>query len=154
MAALIANEGDLEKARDMLARILEKTANRGPIVMQLAHLLGKFPDKAAVLATTREVTARYPIVESHYAVGVAAILADRMDLAMTEADAALQMKPAWKPGAILKAQALRKSAPAEVIPFYQKFIAANPGSLEVRMQLGRELAADRRIAEARDQFRE
>src|SRR3981189_3544362 len=64
MAALLANEADLNKARDMLGGILEKTANRGPIVMQLAHLLGKFPDKAAVLETTREITARYPIPES------------------------------------------------------------------------------------------
>jgi tetratricopeptide (TPR) repeat protein len=154
MAALLANEADLNKARDTLAGILEKTANRGPIMMQLAHLLGKFPDKAAVLAVTREVTVRYPIPESHYAVGVAAILAGQVDVAMSEADAALDMKPAWEPGAILKAQALRKSAPAEVIPFYQKFVAANPGAQEVRMQLGRELAAERRLAEARDQFRE
>src|ERR1700694_6153240 len=42
MAALLANEADLNKARDPLAGILEKTANRGPIMMQLAHLLGKF----------------------------------------------------------------------------------------------------------------
>ena len=154
MSALLANDADLDKARDTLARILEKTANRGPIIMQLAHLLGKFPDKAAVLATTRAVTVRYPVVESHYAVGVAAILAGQVDVALTEADAALEMNPAWEPGAILKAQVLRKSAPAEVIPFYQKFVAANPGAQDVRMQLGRELAAERRLAEARDQFRE
>jgi tetratricopeptide (TPR) repeat protein len=154
MAALLANEADLNKARDTLAGILEKTANRGPIMMQLAHLLGKFPDKAAVLGVTREVAVRYPIAESHYAVGVAAVLAGQVDLAMSEADAALDMRPGWEPGAILKAQALRKSAPADVIPFYQKFVAANPGAQEVRMQLGRELAAERRLAEARDQFRE
>jgi tetratricopeptide (TPR) repeat protein len=154
MAALLANEADLNKARDMLAGILEKTANRGPIVMQLAHLLGKFPDKSAVLQTTREVTARYPIPESRYAVGVAALLAGKVDVAAAEADAALEMKPSWEPAAILKAQVLRKSAPGDVIAFYQQFVAANPASLEVRMQLGRELAAERRIAEAREQFRE
>ncbi len=154
MAALLANDGDLDKARNALASILEKTANRGPIVMQLAHLLGKFPDKAAVLQTTREVTARYAIPESHYAVGVAALIANQLDAAMAEADAALKMKPSWEPGAILKAQVLRKTAPAEVIAFYQSFVAANPASGEVRMQLGRELAAERKLAEAREQFRE
>ncbi|MGZ5046882.1 MAG: tetratricopeptide repeat protein [Usitatibacter sp.] len=153
MAALLANEADLNKARDMIAGILEKTANRGPILMQLSHLFGKFPDKAAVLATTREVTARYPIPESRYAVGVAALVAGNVDAAATEADAALEMKPSWEPAAILKAQVLRKSAPAEIIPFYQEFVAANPASQEVRMQLGRELAAERRIPEAREQFR-
>ncbi|MGZ5040337.1 MAG: tetratricopeptide repeat protein [Usitatibacter sp.] len=153
MAALLANEADLNKARDMIAGILEKTANRGPILMQLSHLFGKFPDKAAVLATTREVTARYPIPESRYAVGVTALVAGNVDAAATEADAALEMKPSWEPAAILKAQVLRKSAPAEIIPFYQEFVAANPASQEVRMQLGRELAAERRIPEAREQFR-
>ncbi|MGZ5038416.1 MAG: tetratricopeptide repeat protein [Usitatibacter sp.] len=153
MAALLANEADLNKARDMIAGILEKTANRGPILMQLSHLFGKFPDKAAVLATTREVTARYPIPESRYAVGVAALVAGNVDAAAAEADAALEMKPSWEPAAILKAQVLRKSAPAEIIPFYQEFVAANPASQEVRMQLGRELAAERRIPEAREQFR-
>ena len=154
LAALLANDGDLNKARDMLGAILEKTANRGPIVMQLAQLFGKFSDKAAVLETTRQVTARYPIAESRYAVGVAALIAGQLDVALAEADAALKMKPAWEPGAILKAQVLRKSAPGEVIAFYQSFVAANPASQEVRMQLGRELAADRKLAEAREQFRE
>ncbi len=154
MAALLANEADLNKARDMLGGILEKTANRAPIVMQLAHLLGKFPDKVAVLQTTREVVARYQIPESRYAVGVAALIAGQLDVAMAEADAALKMKPSWEPGAILKAQVLRKAAPGEVIAFYESFVAANPASQEVRMQLGRELAAERKLAEARDQFRE
>src|SRR5260221_3986868 len=154
MAALLANEADLNKARDVLGGILEKTANRGPIVMQLSYLLGKFPDKAAVLETTREVTGRYAIPESRYAVGVAALIAGKLDVAVAEAEAALKLKASWEPAAILKPQVLRKSAPAEVIPFYESFIAANPASQEVRMQLGRELAADRKLAEAREQFRE
>ena len=155
MAALLANEADLPKARQMLAGVLEKTANRGPIVMQLSHLLGKFPDKAAVLEATRAVTAPYAeLPEARYAVGVAALIAGNVELAMRETESALSLKPSWEQGAILKAQILRKSAPAEVIGFYQEFVAANPASQEVRMQLGRELAADRRLAEAREQFRE
>src|SRR5258706_5545760 len=74
MAALLANEADLEKARGMLDSILEKTANRGPIEMQLAQILGKFSDKAPGLETTRKVVARYPIPQSRYAVGVAALM--------------------------------------------------------------------------------
>src|ERR1700686_4359075 len=38
MAALLANEGDLAKARDVLGRILEKSSSRGSLVMQLSHL--------------------------------------------------------------------------------------------------------------------
>jgi len=118
-------------------------------------LLGKFPDKAAVLETTQAVTALYAdLPETHYAVGVAALIAGRIDLAASEADRALALKPAWEQGAILKAQVLRKASPAEVIAFYQSFVAGHPESQEVRMQLGRELAAERKLAEAREQFRE
>jgi tetratricopeptide (TPR) repeat protein len=155
MAALLANEGDLAKARETLGRMLEKNANRGPVIMQLSHVLSKFPDKAAVLEATREITSPYlAIPESHYAVGVAGLIAGKLDTAMREADAALALRPSWEQGAILKAQVLRKSAPADVIAFYQSFVTRHPASQEVRMQLGRELAAERKLAEARDQFRE
>ncbi|MFZ3321719.1 MAG: tetratricopeptide repeat protein [Usitatibacter sp.] len=154
MAALLANEGDLDKARDSMAAVLAKAQNRGPILSQLSQLLGKFPDKDAVLAAVRQLTAKYPVAESRYAVGVASLLAGQTDTALTEADAALAMKPGWEQAAILKAQILRRTAPDQVVPFYLAFVATNPDANEVRMQLGRELAADHKIAEARDQFAE
>ena len=154
MAALLANEGDLGKAKQTLAALLSKNPNRGPIVMQLTNLLAKFPDKAAVLQATQSIAEPYLRThEAHYAIGVAALVAGQVELASKEADAALAITPAWEPGAILKAQVLRKAAPNDVIPFYQKFVEAHPGSQEVRMQLGRELAAERKLGEAREQFR-
>jgi len=155
MAALLANDGDLGKAQKTLGALLSKNPNRGPLVMQLSHLLAKFPDKAAVLKATQAITEPYlRTPEAHYAIGVAALVAGDVELAGKEADNALAVNPAWEQGAILKAQALRKSAPQDLIPFYQQFVAAHPASQEVRMQLGRELAAERKLAEARDEFRE
>ena len=154
MAALLGNERDLPKARDTLTAMLDKSARRGGMLMQLSHLFGKFPDKVAVLEATRAIGERYPeMAESHYAIGVAALLADKMDIASRETDEALGLRPGWEQGAILKAQLLRKSSPSKVIPFYRKFVAAHPAAVEARMQLGRELAADRKLAEARDEFR-
>jgi tetratricopeptide (TPR) repeat protein len=154
IAALLANEGDLDKARDMMAGVLAKAQNRGPILAQLSALFSKFPDKVAVLGTVRELTAKYPVPESRYAVGVAALVAGQPETALSETDAALAMKPGWEQAAILKAQVLRRTVPDQVVPFYQAFITTNPDANEVRMQLGRELAADHKIAEARDQFAE
>ena len=154
MAALLASEGGLDKARDTLAGLLAKAENRGPVLIQLSQLLAKFPDKDAVLDTVRSLTAKYPVAESHYAVGVAALIAKQPEVAGSEVDEALKMKPGWEQAAILKAQVLRHTTPDQVIAFYQGFVAANPEANEVRMQLGRELAADHRIAEARDQFSE
>jgi tetratricopeptide (TPR) repeat protein len=155
IAALLANEGDLAKAQDRLGLLLAKNPNRGPIVMQLSNLLAKFPDKVATLAATQSVVEPYlRTPEAHYAIGVAALVAGKVDLAAKEADEALAIQPAWEQGAILKAQVLRKSSPNDVLPFYEQFVAAHPRSQEVRMQLGRELAAERKLAEAREQFRE
>lgn len=155
LAALLANEGDLVKAKASVASILEKSTNREALLMRLSYLFGKFPDKAAVLEAIQELTAPYASMpESRYAVGVAALIAGRNELAVRESDAALQLNPAWEKGAILKAQVLRKSAPSEVIPFYESFVAKHPDCVEVRMQLGRELAEERKLAEAREQFRE
>jgi len=155
VAALLANEGDLPKARETLTALLDKNPNRGPVLMQLPHLLAKYPDRAAVLEATKQIAQRYPeMAESHYAIGVAALIANNPALADSEADVALKLRPDWEQGAILKAQALRKTTPDAIIAFYQQFVDRHPRSLEVRMQLGRELAAERKLAEAREQFRE
>ena len=155
MAALLANEGDLAKARDRVAVILAKSSSRAPVLMQLSHLFSKFNDKAAVLEATQRLAKPYDALgEAHYAIGVAALVANKIELALAEADLALERRPGWENAAILKAQVLRKSAPEEVLAFYKKFVAANPEATEVRMQLGRELAAERKLAEARDAFRE
>ncbi|HSW84077.1 MAG TPA: tetratricopeptide repeat protein [Usitatibacter sp.] len=155
IAALLANEGDLAKAQDRLGLLLAKNPNRGPMVMQLSYLLAKFPDKVATLAATQSIVQPYlKTPEAHYAIGVAALVAGKVDLAAKEADEALAIQPAWEQGAILKAQVLRKASPSDVLPFYEQFVAEHPRSQDVRMQLGRELAAERKLAEAREQFRE
>jgi tetratricopeptide (TPR) repeat protein len=154
LAALLANGGDLHKAQGLVTDMLAKSGDRGPVLMQLSHLFAKFPDKAAVLETTRAVTAPYSdMAEAHYANGVAALLAGKNDDASSEADAAMDAKAGFEPGAILKAQVLRRTDASKVVPFYEQFVASHPDSVEVRMQLGRELAAERKLAEARDQFR-
>jgi tetratricopeptide (TPR) repeat protein len=155
MAALLANESNIEKARTTVAGLLQKNPNRAPLLMQLQHLFGKFPDKAAVLEATRQVVEPYSdMAEAHYALGVAALLADRLPLAASEAEASLERRPGWEQGAILRAQVMRKEAAGKVVGFYEGFVAAHPQATEVRMQLGRELAAQRRLGDARNHFRE
>ena len=155
MAALLGTDNNLDKARDTLAGILDRSSNRGPILLQLAQLFGKFTDKAAVLQATRAIAERYPaMAEAHYGLGVAALLSSDNDLALREADEALAIRPGWDQGAILKAQVLRKSSASEVIDFYREFVERHPASTEVRLQLGRELASERKLGEAREQFRE
>jgi tetratricopeptide (TPR) repeat protein len=154
VASLVAGGGSVDKARDTIAGIIAANEAKPLLLTQLAYFFGRFSDKAAVLEATRTITGRYPkLAESHYALGVAALLADKPVIARAEAATALQMRPGWAQAAILSAQILKKEAPAEVIPYYQDFVKRHPGSKEVRMQLAREYAAARRNAEARDEFR-
>jgi tetratricopeptide (TPR) repeat protein len=153
MAALLANEGDVHKAASTLTEVIDKSENRGTLLMHLSHLFSKFNDKNAVLDATREVAGRYSdMAESHYAIGVAALVAGKNDLARDEADEALRIKADWEPGAILKAEVLRKTAPETVVGFYQSFVEQHPNAYDVRMHLGRELASEHKLAEARDEF--
>jgi tetratricopeptide (TPR) repeat protein len=155
IAALLANEGGIEKAQATITTLLDKNRNRAALLVQLPHFFSKYNDRAAILAATRAIAGRYPeMPEAHYAVGVAGLVANDLELAGAEADAALALRPSWEQGAILKAQVMRKTAPESIIGYYRAFVESHPASLEVRMQLGRELAAERKLAEARDQFRE
>lgn len=154
VASLLAGRDDLEKAREALAGFVDKSAARPLLLSQLAYFFGRYPDKAAVLEATRSIASRYPnLPESHYAIGVAALVAGRIDVAKAESNVALALRPDWSQGAILRAQVLKKDAPADVIPFYQSFVGRHPDSRDVRLQLAREFASGRRNAEARQEFK-
>ena len=88
MGALLANEGDLDKARERLADLLQKSPSRATaVLMQLSHLFAKFTNKAAVLEATRKLIEPYDVLpEAHYAVGVAALVAGKVDVALQEAE--------------------------------------------------------------------
>jgi tetratricopeptide (TPR) repeat protein len=154
VSSLLANRGDVTKARDYLSAAIEASAHKPLLFTQLAYFFGKFADKSAVLEATQAIAARHATLpEARYAVGVAALVANRMDLARTESSATLAAKPGWAQGAILHAQVLKKAEPAEVVPFYQDFVSRHPDSKDVRLQLARELASARKNAEAREQFK-
>ncbi len=154
VASLLANRGDVQKAQETIAAFLEASPGKSRILTQLAFYFGRFTDKAAVLEATRAIVSRYPkLAESRYALGVAALVAGKQDLALAESKAALDMKPGWEDAAVLRAQVLKKDVPGDVIAFYRAFVERNPDAKDVRLQLARELAAARQNAEARQEFR-
>jgi tetratricopeptide (TPR) repeat protein len=154
VASLLAGRGDVEKARDAIAAFVEASPKRPHLLTQLAYFFGKFANKVAVLDATRTITDRYPkLAQSHYALGLAALVAGRQELAKSESQAALDMQPGWDQAAILHAQVLRKESPAEAVAFYRAFVERHPDAKDVRLQLAREYAAQRRNAEARQEFK-
>jgi len=154
LASLITNEaGGLDGAQATIKRLIDRSGEPTALLMQLSHLFGKVPDKKAVLAATQALVAPHAsTVEARYAVAVAHLVAGDNAAAIAQSEGLLADREGWEPAAVLHAQALRKESPARVIPFYQAFVAQFPGSRDVREQLGRELAGERKLAEARAQF--
>jgi tetratricopeptide (TPR) repeat protein len=155
ISSLLANNGGLDQAVETLDKLIAGQPDKGLLVVQVNHFLARYQDKARVLEAVKKIAARYPdLPESHYAIAVAALLAGQEALALEESKAALAGRPGWELAAILQAQVVRKSDPAAVEALYRDFLAANPGSREVRMQYARELATAKQYVAAREQFRE
>jgi tetratricopeptide (TPR) repeat protein len=156
MSALLANEGDLAKARVRVAEILAKSPQARPAARAALAPPGQVQrqgggSRGHPLARENPTT-RWPKRTTPSASRRSS--PPRSTSRSWKSDKALARRPSWETAAILKAQVLRKASPDEIIAFYQQFVDANPDAAEVRMQLGRELAADRKLAEARDAFRE
>ncbi len=155
ISSLLANNGNLDQAVETLDKLIARQPDKGMLIAQVNHFLARYPDKALVLGAVKKLTSRYSALpESHYALAVAALLAGQDGLALEESRAALAARPAWELAVVLQAQVVRKRDPAAVEALYRDFLAANPGSKEVRMQYARELATTKQFAAARDQFRE
>jgi len=137
----------------MLVAILEKTANRGPIVMQISHLLGKFSDKAADPPDHAHV--RRPLTRSPSRITPWAwrrFLAGQADVASTEADAGARDEARLGARRDPEGRSWRQVSPPTSSPSTNRSSPRIPARSKCALQLGRELAAERRLAEARDQF--
>jgi tetratricopeptide (TPR) repeat protein len=144
MAVLLVNQGSLEAAKDSLKGFLADKDKAPAIYLELNALLARFPDRAAVLATIRELAALQPQLP-HSAMAVAIALASQRETvgAMEEARRALAIAPTFQPAAILIGQILRESAPEQARPHFESFLAANPGANEVRLAFARHLVSER-----------
>ena len=154
VASLLGSRGELDKATEAVAAIVAESGDRALLITQLSYFFAKFPDKKAVLASVRTLCGPYAALpETHYALGVAALLAGEDETARAESLATLEARPDWAQAAILHAQVLRKLAPAQVIPFYEAFVARYPQSKDAWLQLAREYTTAKRTPEARTAFR-
>jgi Flp pilus assembly protein TadD len=128
-------------------------AERRPslLITQLSYFFAKFPDKKAVLASVRTLCGPYAALPETHCPWRGR--SSRARTRRAESLATLEARPDWSQAAILHAQVLRKLAPAQVIPFYESFVARHPQSKDVWLQLAREYTTAKRTAEARTAFR-
>lgn len=151
LAAMLLNEGRLDEAEPVLREVL--ASDPAAAFMHLTALLGKVRDVAAARGLVERLAAAHPQVpEGRYAVAQAAANAGDMPAALAALEQANRLRPGWEPGALLRAQILARSAPADALVFMRDFLATYPEARDVRLAYARMLVNANQFAEGRAQF--
>ncbi len=154
LADLLIQNGDLESARPLISEVLA-TSPEGPApsLMQLYQLCSSHPDKRAVYSLVRDLTEPYAgLPEAQYALAQAAYGSGEREQALQASDRALELRPDWQQGALLKAHLLGVEDRNAALAFMQAFLESHPDASEVRLNYARALVSERRYAEAKNQF--
>lgn len=155
----LPNTAANDELRSRIERVLANAALSGPgvgdVFMQLNQLFSQQSDKLAVLSLVRDVAKPYPKTpEAHYAVALAALTAGVDDPASAkeardEIDRALELRPAWERGVILKAEVVARESPDAAMNGLASYIAAHPGAKSAAGALAQQYVDHKRYAEAR-----
>lgn len=154
IAALLVNQPQLAEAQPSLEKWLAADReNVGLSFLQLDALLGRHKDKAAVLKLMQALARPYgEVPEARLSLAQAAWNAGEPDLALSEARAALKLRPDWEPAALFQAQVLARRSSAEAVQYLGEYLGSYPKARDVRLGYARLLVNARNYAEARKQF--
>ncbi|MDD5470620.1 MAG: tetratricopeptide repeat protein [Sideroxydans sp.] len=155
LVSLLLSGGKLEEARPHVEALLSDEAQKGRVFMSLYGFLARVPDKAAALDWMIEVVHPYPeVAEAHWALAQTAITAGKQELALAEANKALELKPEWDLAVMLAAQQTQRNEPQRAFTMLSHFLQAYPERHEVRLFYARMLLEQKQYQLARDQFDE
>jgi tetratricopeptide (TPR) repeat protein len=127
----------------------------GEAFLQINRLFAQQADKKAVYKLIRELAQPYPnSPEAHLAVALAAYNtgmdeAEVATAAMAEVDRALELRPGWDRGAVMKSELLGKRSTDAATAYLRDFLAANPDARPVAGALAQRFVEQRKYAEAR-----
>jgi len=162
LVATLSQAGTGTDLKRELERVLAEAAANGKSLgdafVQLNQALATQSDKVAVFKLVVDLAKPYPeIAEAHYAVAMAGYNTGLADLeilaqAVRAADRALELKPGWERGALLKADILTKSSRADAIRFLNAFLAGVPESKAATGALAQLYVEQKRYGEARALF--
>src|SRR5690606_10331540 len=151
LASILIGSGALQDVRPHLEVLLAADPERtGQVFLQMNAMLARHADKAAVAQLVNDLAALYPkLPEAHLAVAQAHWNAKQPEAALKAAARAPELKPDWERAALFRTQMLQRGAPEEAIRFAREYVRAHPGAKDMRMNLARMLAVERRNDEAR-----
>ena len=145
--------GDLNSAKPLLQKLLEKEDTRANGFLYLNTLLSHHANKNTVLTLVQDLAAPYPqLAEAHFTIGQAAFQANNLQLALSETARANQLRPNWEIAAIQQADILFSESPDQAITFYRSFLNDTPDANDARLNLARMLIKQSRFNEAKPEL--
>lgn len=145
--------GDLNSAKPLLQKLLEKEETRASGFLYLNSLLSHQANKTAVLQLAQDLAAPYPqLAEAHFTIGQAAFQANNLHLALSETAQANQLRPHWELAAIQQADILYSSSPEQAIIYYRNFLNDTADANDARLNLARILIKQSRFSEAKPEL--
>jgi tetratricopeptide (TPR) repeat protein len=156
LGGLLINARRVEEAEPYLEKLFAgDAASAANGFMQVNRFLSPNPDRAANLAVIRRLAARYPEVpQAHFAVAQAAAAVNDDALALEAIRRAGQLRPDWDIAAIFEAQLLQQAkAPAEAEARLAAYLQKYPASREAGLNYARLLVLDKKLPQARTQFK-
>jgi tetratricopeptide (TPR) repeat protein len=162
MVATLSLPGAGGDVKAELARVLAEAGadpkTLGDAFVQLNQALSSQTDKTVVYRLIVDLARPYPgVAEAHFAVALAGYNTGLSDLEIAAAsaraaDRALELKPDWERGALIKADILAKTSPEGAIRFLNGFLASMPESRAATGALAQLYVEQKRYSEARALF--
>lgn len=154
LSGLLVNANRPQELEPQLAALLaQEGVQIGESLMRLNRVLARLPDKAEVRAIVDRLTEpylKYP--EAWFARAQAAMQARDATGALADATRALDMRPEWELGLLMKAQAMAEGDQQAATRLMSEYLRRYPEARDVRLQYARSLVAERNFPEARKQF--
>lgn len=149
---LISNRFD-ELAPHLIRMLELDKAALGVNLLGLNRILARNPDRAANFRLIDKVcTPFFGVAEAHYAVAIAANMAEERSRALAEARRALALRPSWEAAALLEAQLLTHDSASAAIASLTRFLERNPDANDAQLYLARALIGDKQYIAAKQRF--
>lgn len=154
LVSLLLSGGKLKEARPHVDELLAADPqNIGRSFMSLYGLLARVPDKAAALDWLIEVAHPYPKVpEAHWALAQSASVANKHELALSEAHEAVTLRPDWDIAVVLEAQLMQRKDPEASAALLKNYLESHDDKKDVRLFYARMLLEQKKYVPAREEF--
>ena len=156
LTMLQVKTGDFDAALASLEKVVAAAKDNDEArYLMMIRLLGREQDKDAALEVMQRYLKRHPDdTAALYAHAQLALRAGKLDLAQTDTDALLKLKPDWPQAVILHARILQAdNREAAALEYIGDVVARNKDNMDLRVQYGRMLVDADRPEEALKQFR-